>query len=72
MRCGAASDSGLPPCKKRPFESTFSRAFDEFAEGKLEERAHEALVKEHLGEELIGHISRDGAAITARPIRQGR
>ena len=27
---------------------------------------HEALVKAHLGEELIGHISRDGTAIEAR------
>ena len=27
---------------------------------------HEALIKEHLGDELIGHISRDGTAIDAR------
>ncbi len=27
---------------------------------------HEALIKAHLGPELIGHISRDGTAIAAR------
>lgn len=32
----------------------------------LAELVHEALVKEHLGAELIGHISRDGTAIEAR------
>jgi hypothetical protein len=57
---------GFPLCRKLPSEATFSRAFDEFAEGRLAERVHEALVKEHLGDELIGHISRDGTAIEAR------
>jgi hypothetical protein len=36
--------------KKLPSASTFSRAFDEFAQSALPERAHEALIKEHLGE----------------------
>lgn len=57
---------GFPLCKKLPSEATFSRAFDEFAEGRLAERVHEALIKAHLGSELIGHISRDGTAIEAR------
>ncbi len=57
---------GFSPCKKLPSESTFSRAFEEFAEASLAERVHEALVKDHLGDELIGHISRDGTAIEAR------
>lgn len=57
---------GFPMCKKLPSEATFSRAFDEFAEGKLAERVHEALIQEHLGDELIGHLSRDGTAIEAR------
>ena len=57
---------GFPLCKKRPSEATFSRAFEEFAEGCLAERVHEALIKEHLGDQLIGHISRDGTAIEAR------
>ena len=63
---------GFPRWKKIPSESTFSRAFDEFAQAKLAERVQEALVKEHLGDELIGHISRDGTAIEVRekPVRK--
>jgi hypothetical protein len=57
---------GFPLCKKVPSESTFSRAFSEFAECRLPERVHEALIKTHLGGELIGHLSRDGTAIHAR------
>lgn len=57
---------GFPLFKALPSEATFSRAFGEFAKARLAERAHEALIKEHLGEELIGHISRDGTAIEAR------
>lgn len=57
---------GFPMREKLPHESCFSRAFAEFAEANLAERAHESLVKAHLGETLIGHISRDGTAIEAR------
>jgi hypothetical protein len=57
---------GFPLCRKLPSEATFSRAFEAFAETRLAERVHEALVKEHLGEALIGHLSRDGTAIVAR------
>ncbi len=57
---------GFPVFAKLPSAATFSRAFAEFAEAKLSERVHEALVKEHLGSELIGHISRDATAIAAR------
>ncbi|MDO9012004.1 MAG: transposase [Gallionella sp.] len=57
---------GFSMWKKLPSESTFSRAFAEFAEAGLAERTHAALVKETLGEQLIGHISRDGTAIEAR------
>ncbi len=46
--------------------STFSRAFAEFAESCLGERVHEALVKEYLGNVLVGHISRDSTAIEGR------
>lgn len=64
---------GFPLCQKRPSEATFSRAFEEFAAAKLAERVHEALVKAHLGEALVGHLSRDGTAIEARerPARAG-
>jgi len=49
-----------------PSKSTFSRAFSEFADGSLGEIIHEAMVKEHLGDKLAGHISRDSTAIQAR------
>jgi transposase len=57
---------GFSMWKQLPSEATFSRAFAEFAEAGLAERTHAALVKETLGEQLIGHISRDGTAIEAR------
>ena len=49
-----------------PNESTFSRAFAEFAESRLPEKVHEALIKKHVSEHLIGHISRDSTEIVAR------
>jgi hypothetical protein len=49
-----------------PHESTFSRAFAEFAQSQLPARVHEALIKENLGEEIIQHISRDSTEIEAR------
>lgn len=49
-----------------PSEATFSRAFAEFAESRLAERIHQALIEQHLGDQLIGHISRDSTAINAR------
>jgi len=49
-----------------PSEATFSRAFGEFAKAGLGVVVHDALVKEHLGTELIGHVSRDSTAIVGR------
>jgi len=49
-----------------PSESTFSRAFAEFAEMGLPERVHAALVQEHLGESVTLHVARDATAIAAR------
>ena len=49
-----------------PSETTFSRAFDEFSRSHLVERVHQAIIKEHLGEQIVGHISRDSTAINAR------
>jgi len=57
---------GFSLWKKLPNEATFSRAFEELAHAKVAERVHEAVVKTHLGDELVGHISRDGTAIEAR------
>jgi transposase len=58
--------------RKLPSESTFSRAFGEFAQTNLAGRAHEALVKEVLGGKLIGHLSRDATAIEARERAQSK
>jgi len=49
-----------------PSESTFSRAFEEFAANALPARVHEALIKKHEGERLVGHLSRDATDIAAR------
>jgi len=58
--CGWEKKSDIPS------QSTFSRAFAEFAETKLAERIHQGLVNKHLGEQLAGHISRDSTAIIGR------
>lgn len=49
-----------------PSEATFSRAFAEFARLGLPSKAHEALIRQHLGASVIGHIARDATAICAR------
>jgi len=49
-----------------PSESTFSRAFAEFADSGLTNKVHEALVKEHLSDDVVWHVSRDSTAIEAR------
>ena len=58
--CGWESRSQVPS------ESTFSRAFGEFADTALPERVHKALIKKTLGNEIISHNSRDSTAIEAR------
>ncbi len=49
-----------------PSEATFSRAFAEFAQGKLVEEVHAALVAQYEQPRLVGHIARDSTEITAR------
>ena len=49
-----------------PSESTFSRAFSEFAESELPSRVHEALIVKTHKDRLVGHISRDSTAIEVR------
>lgn len=58
--CGFSSTHAIPD------KSRFSRAFAEYAQYQLPERIHAVLIAEHLGDQLIGHISRDSTAITAR------
>lgn len=64
--CGWETLGGVPS------EATFSRAFSAFAKDDLPWRIHEATVKEHCGEKLFGHVSRDGTAIEAREKAAGR
>src|SRR5882757_2858354 len=52
--------------QRPPHESTFSRAFAEFALMELPQFVHEALVRETQKGRLIGHIARDSTAIEAR------
>jgi hypothetical protein len=49
-----------------PSESTFSRAFAEFAQSNPPALAHEALVKRAYKDCIVGHIARDATAIAAR------
>ena len=46
-----------------PSESTFSRAFAEFADGELPARVHEASISRSHADRLVGHIARDSTAI---------
>jgi hypothetical protein len=57
-----------------PSESTFSRAFAEFAESELGDKVHEALVNEYLPQQIIGHISRDATAINGneKPVKKDK
>ena len=49
-----------------PSESTFSRAFAEFAEMALPERMHAALIASAFADTVVGHISRASTAIAVR------
>ncbi len=49
-----------------PSESTFSRAFAWFAETRLPERMHWALVRAAYDGSVVGHVSRDSTAIVGR------
>lgn len=58
--CGFEKKSNIPS------ESTFSRAFQEFAVSGLGDLVHHLLVETNLQSELLGHISRDSTAIAGR------
>lgn len=55
-----------------PAESSFSRAFQAFADSQLPQKAHEALIISVYGDEIVGHVSKDSTAIEARekPVRK--
>jgi hypothetical protein len=58
--CGWAHASQVP------HESTFSRAFAEFANSQFATAAHEALIRTTQAGRMVGHISRDSSAIHVR------
>jgi len=55
-----------------PAESTFSRAFAEFAAQNLPERVHEQLVCDGLHGHILGHVARDATEIDAREKPQAK
>ena len=63
---------GWKTAKEIPSESVFCRAFREFSDGNLLQLVHETMIRNCLGDKIIGHISRDSTAIPARekPIRK--
>ena len=60
MLCGWAKAAAIPS------QSTFSRAFAEFAKSALPTRVHQALIAKTQRERIVGHASLDSAAIEAR------
>ena len=58
--CGFESAASIPD------ESTFSRAFAEFAGQGLPERVQEATVKAIYDDRLVGHVNRDSTEIEGR------
>lgn len=57
---------GFSMSHRIPGKHCFSRAFAEFAQIRLADHAHEALIDTYLANQLIGHIARDSTAIEAR------
>ncbi len=57
---------GYEKIEQLPSQATFSRAFDEFSKSRLAQLVHKNIISEYLGEQLIGHVSRDSTAINAR------
>ena len=49
-----------------PSASTYSRAFEEFAESELPNRVHAALIQEQFADHLFGHIARDSTTVASR------
>jgi hypothetical protein len=57
---------GWNTLRQIPHESTFSRAFAEFAQSELPQQLHAGLIAGTQQGRLIGHIARDATAIQAR------
>lgn len=58
---------GWETVKSLPDRSTFSRAFEQFAQSELPQRIHAHLIQTQFGsDEVIGHVSIDSTAIVGR------
>jgi len=58
--CGWESRNSIPS------ESTFSRAFNAFSQTDLGDKVHEALIKEHHADKIVGHASKDSTSVASR------
>jgi hypothetical protein len=57
---------GWDSARSIPHESKFSRAFKEFAELKLAEKAHQAMIADCYREEVVFHVVKDSTPIEVR------
>ncbi len=57
---------GFESIERVPSESVFSRSFASLARDKFGDKVHEALVRTHVGESVVMHVSRDSTEIVAR------
>lgn len=57
---------GFETIRQIPSVSTFSRAFSEFAKHNLGDLVHEQLVRKHVGQSYVMHVSRDSTEVIAR------
>jgi hypothetical protein len=57
---------GLDVFRKIPSESTFSRAFKEFAKTSLPEKVHQTLIREVYKDQIVGHLVIDSMPLEGR------
>lgn len=57
---------GFDPFRKIPSESTFSRAFNEFASTLLPEKVHQVLIKQIYEGQIACHVVKDSAPLEVR------
>ncbi len=57
---------GFEAPRSVPSEGTFSNAFRELSEQQIPSKIHDVLIRRALGEQLVGHVSRDATEIKAR------
>jgi hypothetical protein len=55
-----------------PVASSFSRAFQAFADSQLPQKTHAAIISSTYKDEIVGHVSKDSTSIEARekPVRK--